>query len=196
MGKRRGMLVAVSTNAAIISGFQYKKHAIQKNIPYWLAIKFYWKALLGCSSAWLLDDVVVCPFNLLAPTLVSGFSSQQTIIKSIGWPALINAFAPPGAFISTLLLDRIRRRQTMIQLNNVFPLFVMLYGLFQTFLSVRPRDCNFLVSSGLFLTPLRGHFLGFVAAVGKAAAAIGTTALSAAVVASVVLMRWMVCRVV
>ncbi|KZL69559.1 metabolite transporter [Colletotrichum incanum] len=246
MRRRRGMLVAVSTNAAIISGFvgssivslvviaayngeasdgiwricfgigiflplvifffrmrlvdsqQYQKHAIQKNIPYWLAIKFYWKALLGCCSAWFLYDAVVYPFNLLAPTLVSGFSSQQTMIESIGWSALINAFALPGAFIGALLMDRIGRRQTyalgwtivcvfgfaiggsMIQLNNVFPLFVTLYGLFQTFLSVGPGDCNFLVSSESFPTPLRGHFLGFAAAVGKAGAAIGTTALSAA----------------
>ncbi|OLN96123.1 putative metabolite transport protein GIT1 [Colletotrichum chlorophyti] len=246
MRRRRGMLVAVSTNAAIISGFvgssivsliviaaykgqahdgiwricfgigiflplvifffrmrlvdsqQYKKHAIQQNIPYRLAIKFYWKALLGCCSAWFLYDAVVYPFNLLAPTLVSGFSSQQTMLQSIGWSALINAFALPGAFIGALLMDRIGRRQTyalgwaivcvfgfaiggsMIQLNTVFPLFVTLYGLFQTFLSVGPGDCNFLVSSESFPTPLRGHFLGFAAAVGKAGAAIGTTALSAA----------------
>ncbi|KAJ0343756.1 hypothetical protein KNSL1_010025 [Colletotrichum chrysophilum] len=246
MRRRRGMLVAVSTNAAIISGFvgssivsliviaayngqasdgiwricfgigiflplvifffrmrlvdsqQYKKHAIQSNIPYKLALKFYWKPLLGCCSAWFLYDAVVYPFNLLAPTLVSGFSSQQNMIQSIGWSALINAFALPGAFIGALLMDRIGRRQTyalgwaivcvfgfaiggsMIQLNNVFPLFVTLYGLFQTFLSVGPGDCNFLVSSESFPTPLRGHFLGFAAAVGKAGAAVGTTALSAA----------------
>ncbi|KAK1984887.1 major facilitator superfamily domain-containing protein [Colletotrichum cereale] len=248
MRRRRGMLVAVSTNAAIISGFvgssivsliviaayngephdgiwricfgigiflplvifffrmrlvdsqQYRKHAIQKNVPYWLAIKFYWKPLLGCCSAWFLYDAVVYPFNLLAPTLVSGFSSssKQTMIESIGWSALINAFALPGAFIGALLMDRIGRRQTyalgwsivcvfgfaiggsMIQLNNVFPLFVTLYGLFQTFLSVGPGDCNFLVSSESFPTPLRGHFLGFAAAIGKVGAAVGTTALSAA----------------
>jgi MFS family permease len=246
MKKRRGMLVAVATNAAIISGFvgssivsliviaayngkpsdgiwricfgigiilplaifffrlrlldsqQYKKHAMQKNIPYWLAIKFYWKALLGCCGAWFLYDFVVYPFNLLAPTLVSGFNSNQTMIESIGWSALVNFFALPGAFIGALLMDRIGRRQTyalgwaivcvfgfviggsMIQLDKIFPLFVTLYALFQTFLSVGPGDCNFLVSSESFPTPLRGHFLGFAAAIGKVGAAIGTTALSEA----------------
>jgi hypothetical protein len=63
-------------------------------------------------------------------------------------------------------------------LANVFPLFVVLFALFQSFLSVGPGDCNFLVSSESFPTPLRGHFLGFAAAVGKAGAAIGTTVLS------------------
>ncbi|TQV95629.1 hypothetical protein V2A60_000814 [Cordyceps javanica] len=244
MRRRRGMLVAVSTNAAIISGFvgssivsliviaayggrandgiwricfgigiflpmvifffrmrlvdssQYERHAIQRNIPYKLALKLYWKPLLGCCSAWFLYDAVVYPFNLLAPTLVAGFSSSQTMIQAIGWSALINAFALPGAFIGALLMDRIGRRQTyalgwsivcvlgfaiggsMIQLSSVFPLFVTLYGLFQTFLSVGPGDCNFLVSSESFPTPLRGHFLGFAAAVGKVGAAVGTEALS------------------
>ncbi|KAJ4165650.1 hypothetical protein LMH87_007274 [Akanthomyces muscarius] len=244
MRRRRGMLVAVSTNAAIISGFvgssivslvviaayggrasdgiwricfgigtflpmlifffrmrlvdssQYQKHAIQKNIPYKLALKLYWKPLLGCCAAWFLYDAVVYPFNLLAPTLVAGFSSQQSMVESIGWSALINAFALPGAFIGAMLMDRIGRRQTytlgwsivcvlgfaiggsMIPLSNIFPLFVALYGLFQTFLSVGPGDCNFLVSSESFPTPLRGHFLGFAAAVGKVGAAVGTEALS------------------
>ncbi|KAK8091504.1 glycerophosphoinositol permease 1 [Apiospora hydei] len=246
MRKRRGMLVAVSTNAAIISGFvassivsliviaayggepsdgiwricfgigivlplsifffrmrlsdseQYQKHAIQRKVPYWLAVKFYWKALLGCCSAWFLYDFVVYPFNLLAPTLVAGFSKNQSMIESIGWSALINFFALPGSFIGALLMDRIGRRQTyalgwsivcvfgfviggaMVPLQHVFPLFVVFYALFQTFLSVGPGDCNFLVSSESFPTPLRGHFLGFAAAVGKAGAAIGTTALSEA----------------
>ncbi|EXA32631.1 hypothetical protein NW761_012471 [Fusarium oxysporum] len=246
MRKRRGMLVAVATNAAIISGFvassivsliviaaykgvphdgiwricfgigiilplgifffrlrlmdstQYKKHAIQHKIPYKLAIKYYWKPLLGCCSAWFLYDAVVYPFNLLAPTLVAGFSNNQTIQESIGWSALINFFALPGAFIGALLMDRIGRRQTyalgwsivcvfgfviggtMYPLNSpsAFPAFVTLYGLFQTFLSVGPGDCNFLVSSESFPTPLRGHFLGFAAAIGKVGAAVGTQALS------------------
>lgn len=118
--------------------------------------------------------------------------------ESIGWSALINFFALPGAFIGALLMDRIGRRQTyalgwsivcvfgfviggtMYPLNSpsAFPAFVTLYGLFQTFLSVGPGDCNFLVSSESFPTPLRGHFLGFAAAIGKVGAAVGTQALS------------------
>ena len=97
--KKRGLLVAVSTNLAIVSGFtassivsliviaayhnkasdeiwricfgigivmpltifffrmrllssvQYQKHAIKHNIPYKLAIRRYWKPLLGCCGA-------------------------------------------------------------------------------------------------------------------------------------------------
>jgi MFS family permease len=181
---------------------QYRKHAIKQNIPYLLALKLYWKPLLGCSLAWFLYDAVVYPFNLLAPTLVAGLSSDKTLLSTIGWSALINFFALPSALVGALLMDRLGRRQTyalgwsivcvfgftiggaMIPLssNMGFPAFVTLYGLFQSFLSLGPGDCNFLVSSESFPTPLRGHFLGFAAAVGKAGAAVGTTALSKALV--------------
>ena len=179
---------------------QYRKHAIKQNIPYLLALKLYWKPLLGCSLAWFLYDAVVYPFNLLAPTLVAGLTSDQTLLSTIGWSALINFFALPGAFVGAMIMDRIGRCQTyalgwsivcifgfiiggaMVPLSSSvgFPAFVTLYGLFQSFLSLGPGDCNFLVSSESFPTPLRGHFLGFAAAVGKAGAAVGTTALSAA----------------
>ncbi|KAJ5128175.1 hypothetical protein N7448_008954 [Penicillium atrosanguineum] len=242
--KKRGMLVAVSTNAAIIAGFvassivsiivvkaynghpsdgiwricfgigiilpltiflfrmrlldstQYDKHAIQHKIPYKLALKYYWKPLIGTCTAWFLYDVIIYPFNLLAPTLVAGFSSNTSLLQTIGWSALINSFALPGAFIGALLMDRIGRKQTyalgwaiaavfgfiiggaMFKLQHIFPLFVVLYGLMQTCLALGPGDCNFLVSSESFPTPLRGHFLGFAAAIGKVGAAVGTSALT------------------
>ena len=191
---------------------QYQKHAIQHDIPYKLALKYYWKPLLGCCSAWFLYDVVIYPFNLLAPTLVAGITSKDaSLTETIGWAALVNSFALPGkscppttghicltfqgAFLGALLVDRIGRKETyalgwsivcvfgfviggaMFPLSKIFPLFIALFGLFQTFLSVGPGDCNFLVSSESFATPLRGHFLGLAAAIGKAGAAVGTSAL-------------------
>ncbi|PVH74693.1 MFS general substrate transporter [Cadophora sp. DSE1049] len=242
--RKRGFLVTISTNLAIISGFvassivsiiviaiyggkasdgiwricfgigivlpltifffrmrlidssQYQKHAIRRRMPYKLALKKYWRALFGCCLAWFLYDFVVYPFNLLAPTLVSGFGDHQTLLQSVGWSALINAFAIPGAILGAFLVDIIGRRQTYAlgfavvavlgfiiggaryPLSNIFPLFVVLFGLLQSFLSVGPGDCNFLVASESFPTALRGHFLGFAAAVGKAGAAIGTTVLT------------------
>ncbi|WWC96374.1 hypothetical protein V866_003242 [Kwoniella sp. B9012] len=54
-----------------------------------------------------------------------------------------------------------------------FAAFALLFGLFQTFLPVVPGTCNFSVSSGSFPKSIRGHALGFSAAVGKAGAAVG-----------------------
>ncbi|KAG9524487.1 major facilitator superfamily transporter, partial [Aureobasidium melanogenum] len=180
----------------LLDSKQYQKHAIKKNYPYKLALRMYWRPLLTCCTAWFLYDFVVYPFNFLAPVLVKGFSNHQTMLQSIGWSALVNAFALPGALLGSLLVDPLGRKETyalgwgivsilgfviggaMIKLHSIFPLFVVLYGLFQSFLSVGPGNNNFLVSSESFPTPIRGHFLGFAAAVGKAGAAIGTTVMS------------------
>ncbi|KAL0066317.1 hypothetical protein AAF712_006748 [Marasmius tenuissimus] len=217
--KRRGHLVATSTNAAIVAGFvgssivsliviaafkgqakdavwricfgigvflpltifffrlrlvnstQFQKHAIRRRFPWKLAIRRYWKPMIGCCGAWFLYDVVVYPFNLLAPTIVAEFQTSASLVESTGWSALVNSFALPGALLGGLLLDRIGRRQTYtlgfcvvallgfiiggamepLRKPRVFPAFVVLFGLFQSFLSV-----------------------GFSAAVGKAGAAVGT----------------------
>ncbi|KAK4688669.1 hypothetical protein P7C73_g1427, partial [Tremellales sp. Uapishka_1] len=182
----------------MINSTQYAKHAVQgRKFPYKLAIRRYWKPLLGCSLTWFLYDAVVYPFNLLAPTIVAGFGTHQTLTESTGWSALVNAFALPGAIFGGFLVDWIGSRKrtyafgyimvavfgltiggAMIPLREPgtgrFAAFVVLFGLFQSFLSVGPGNCNFLVSSESFPTPIRGHFLGFAAAFGKAGAAVGT----------------------
>lgn len=59
-------------------------------------------------------------------------------------------------------------------IQSVFPLFVVLYGIFNALGEMGPGVATFLCGAESFPTPLRGHFLGFAAAVGKAGAAIGT----------------------
>ena len=89
-------------------------------------------------------------------------------------------------------MDRIGRKQTMTlgflcwgilgfilggalgPIQTIFPLFVVLYGIFNSFGEMGPGVATFLTASESFPTPLRGHFMGFAAAVGKAGAAIGT----------------------
>lgn len=110
-------------------------------------------------------------------------------------------------------MDRIGRKQTMAlgfflwsilafiiggalnPITSVFPLFVVLYGIFNTLGEMGPgvrifllftlklmtrkkaddsQVGTFLCGAESFPTPVRGHFLGFAAAVGKAGAAIGT----------------------
>ncbi|KAF9264970.1 MFS general substrate transporter [Marasmius fiardii PR-910] len=240
--KRRGTLVATSTNASMASGFvassivsiiviaafngepndaiwricfgigiflpltifiwrmriidskQYKKHAIRRRFPWKLILRRYWKAMIGCCGAWFLFDVVVYPFNLLSPTIVSQFQTNPTLLQSIGWSALVHTFILPGAYLGAPLIDRLGRRQTYtlgflivaalgyiigalmtpLRKPNAFPAFVVLYGLFQSFLNLGPGNCNFLVSSESFPTPIRGHMMGLSAAIGKAGAALGT----------------------
>ncbi|KAF9767351.1 hypothetical protein IL306_000093 [Fusarium sp. DS 682] len=59
---------------------------------------------------------------------------------------------------------------------SVFPLLIVLYGIFNALGEMGPGVATFLCAAESFPTPLRGHFLGFAAAVGKAGATIGTQA--------------------
>ncbi|KAF8883999.1 major facilitator superfamily domain-containing protein [Infundibulicybe gibba] len=179
----------------IVNSTQFHKHAIRRKtkFPIWLALRRYWKPLLGCAGTWFLYDFIVYPFNLLAPTIVAGFGPSQTLLQSTGWSALVNCFALPGAIFGFRSADRLPRAPphvrtgfslvavfgfiiggAMVPLRATFPAFVVLFGLFQTFLALGPGNCTFLVATESFPTPLRGHFLGFSAAMGKVGAAIGT----------------------
>ncbi|KFY33666.1 hypothetical protein V494_07426 [Pseudogymnoascus sp. VKM F-4513 (FW-928)] len=171
---------------------QFRKHAIKTNIPYIHALKLYWKPMLGTSLAWFFYDFVTYPFGLFSSTIVSQLNPNNTVVQNIGYGTVINCFYLPGCVIGGLLMDKIGRKQTMTlgfflwailgfvlggalgPIQSVFPLFVVLYGIFNALGEMGPGVATFLCAAESFPTPLRGHYLGFAAAVGKAGAAIGT----------------------
>lgn len=65
------------------------------------------------------------------------------------------------------------------QIQSIFPLFVVLYGLFLTLGEVGPGSTVTIVASESFPTAIRGQMMGFCAAWSKAGAAIGTQVFSA-----------------
>ncbi|EXK43557.1 hypothetical protein FOXG_04605 [Fusarium oxysporum f. sp. lycopersici 4287] len=173
---------------------QYKKHAIKYDIPYLLVIKRYWKPMLGTSLAWFFYDFVTYPFGIFSSTIIATLNPDDTLQQNIGFGTVVNCFYLPGCVVGGLLMDRIGRRQTMTlgffgwtilgfiiggalsPIQSVFPLFIVLYGIFNALGEMGPGVATFLCAAESFPTPLRGHFLGFAAAMGKAGAAIGTQA--------------------
>lgn len=176
----------------MINSTQYRRHAIKSKIPYGLALKRYWKPMLGTSLAWFCYDFVTYPFGIFSSTIISQLNPNNTVTQNIGYGTVVNCFYLPGCIVGGLLMDRIGRKQTMAlgfflwgilgfilggaigPIQTVFPLFVVLYGIFNALGEMGPGVATFLCGSESFPTPLRGHFLGFAAAVGKAGAAIGT----------------------
>ncbi|EXJ95778.1 hypothetical protein A1O1_00902 [Capronia coronata CBS 617.96] len=176
----------------------YRKSSLRKQrIPYHLIGKRYWRRLLGGASTWFLYNYISIPFGIFSSTIVSRVNPSSSLVKTLGWGVVINAFYIPGAFIGGLLSDRIGRRKTMAlgfalqavlgfvlggankQIQKVFPLFIVLYGVFLTLGEVGPGSTVAIVSSEPFPTSVRGHTTGFIAAWSKAGAAIGTQVFTA-----------------
>lgn len=60
-------------------------------------------------------------------------------------------------------------------IQAIFPLFVVMYGIFLTLGEVGPGSTVVLVSSENFPTSIRGQMMGLASAIGKAGAAVGTS---------------------
>lgn len=137
----------------MINSSQYRKHAIQTNIPYRLAIKRYWRPMVGVSLAWFMYDFVTYPFGIFSSTIIGQLNPKNTLVENIGYGTMVNCFYLPGCIVGGFLMDRIGRKQTMtlgffcwailgfiiggalVPIQKVFALFVVLYGIFNALVS-------------------------------------------------------------
>lgn len=123
--------------------------------------------LLIVLSVWIYRyDFVAYPANLLSTPAIDGLSGgKSTLINSIGYSALINLFALPGVVVGAYLMDKIGRKWTQIfgfvlqgiigfvlggalnPIRSVFPLFVVMYGLFIASAEAGPGVATILISA-------------------------------------------------
>src|SRR3569833_400212 len=163
----------------LVNSTQYRRHVMRSRIPYRLAIKRYWKPMLGTIGGWFffvfvasdaletlltLDDsnggetdalrylliplFKVYPFGVFATTIIGTLNPDNTLVQNIGFGTVVNCFYLPGALLGGFLMDRVGRKNTVTlgfalwaimgfilggalrQIQSVFPLFVVLYGIF------------------------------------------------------------------
>jgi MFS family permease len=172
----------------------YRRGAIKKRVPYGLVIRYYWKDLVGTCGAWFLYDFVTFPNGVFSGTIISSVVKNSDLKSTAEWQLLLGCIALPGVFIGAFLCDRLGRKNTMMlgfsgylifgliigcsydQITKIVPLFVIFYGLMQSFGNLGPGDMLGLLSSESYATAVRGTCYGISAAVGKAGAVIGTEA--------------------
>ncbi|KAK0763875.1 hypothetical protein N5P37_003265 [Trichoderma harzianum] len=173
----------------------YRKSAIQRNVPYGLAIRYYWKTLIGTCGAWFLYDFVTFPNGVFSGTILSSVVDPKDILRSTAeWQLLLGAIALPGVFLGAFLCDRLGRRNVMMlgfsgylvfgliigcaydKITKITPLFVIMYALMQSSGNLGPGDMLGLLSAESYATSVRGSYYGLSAAIGKTGAAIGVQA--------------------
>ncbi|GIK01644.1 hypothetical protein Aspvir_005682 [Aspergillus viridinutans] len=121
------------------------------------------------------------PLNF-SSTIISQLGPDNTTVQNIGFGTVVNCFYLPGCIVGGLLIDRIGRKQNMTlgfmlcaiwgfilgvalrPIQSVFPLFVVMYGIFNAFQEMGPGVSTFLCASESFPTPLRDHFMELAAA--------------------------------
>ncbi|KAI6757903.1 hypothetical protein HG531_003728 [Fusarium graminearum] len=176
----------------------YRKSAMRKQkTPYTLIFKKYWRRIFGAAFSWFLYNWISIPFGIFSSVIISRVNASNSLVQNLGWGALINSFYLPGPFIGGFLSDRIGRRKTMAlgytlqailgfvlgganeKIQKVFPLFVVLYGIFLTLGEVGPGSTVVIMATEPFPTSVRGHTMGFISAWSKAGAAIGTQVFTA-----------------
>ncbi|GBL50876.1 putative phosphate:H+ symporter [Candidozyma auris] len=173
----------------------FRKAAIRKNTPYWLALKFYWKRLLGTCLCWFLYDFVTFPNGIFSATIIKSVldSSETSNLERVAeWNLLLGTIAIPGVLVGAYLCDNIGRRNTLAlgfsgyivfgliigcsfdKIKKIVPLFIIFYGLMMSMGNLGPGDMMGLTSSESFATPIRGTCYGISAAIGKVGAVVGT----------------------
>jgi len=167
---------------------------MKHNVPYTLIFRYYWKPLIGTCGAWFLYDFVTFPNGVFSGTIISSVIPNSNIKKTAEWQLLLGAIALPGVFVGAALCNPFGRRNTMMlgfsgylifgliigcaydRITKIIPLFVVFYGLMQSFGNMGPGDMLGLVSAESYATAVRGTCYGISAALGKTGAAVGTQA--------------------
>ncbi|KAG0263980.1 Plasma membrane permease, mediates uptake of glycerophosphoinositol and glycerophosphocholine [Mortierella polycephala] len=179
---------------------RFQKNSMKKNVPYLLILRRYWKYLLGTGGSWFFYNFISYPFGIFAGTILdSAIGTNATFVQTAEWMLLLNVFYLPGSISGALASDRIGRKRTMSlgffvqgvlgifmgifykKLLDIFPLFVVLYGVFMMMGEFGPGDMLGLVSAEIYPTAVRGTAYGWSAAFGKFGAFVGTTAFKPAI---------------
>ncbi|KAF8885494.1 major facilitator superfamily domain-containing protein [Infundibulicybe gibba] len=94
----------------IVNSTQFHKHAIRdkRKFPLWLAVRRYWKPLLGCAGTWFLYGFIsyLC---LCRPSWQAWVTDSSADYRMV---AVISIFSLPGAIIGGFLVVLIGRRRT------------------------------------------------------------------------------------
>ncbi|SAM04801.1 hypothetical protein [Absidia glauca] len=190
-----GLLLPVNVlyfRLKMLNSNAYQKEAMTRKVPYLLIMKHYWPKLLVTGGIWFLYDFITYSFGIFSDTILALAVPGNSLMQTFQWNIVLNVFYPFGALAGAFLVDRFGRKYLMsgsfiiqatlgiiigalaTQIVSIFPLFVILYGLFLFFGECGGGNITITLAAEMYPTAIRGTMFGLSAALGKAGAAIGT----------------------
>ncbi len=160
-------------------------------VPQKLHSKKWLKCLLGTAGAWFLLDVAFYGNGISSMLIMKAINPGATLLEHTLLAVLIFAcFAFPGYFFAAKYVDKMGRKPMQMlgfaimavcyfiiavfpALNNILPLFVLVFGLSFFFVNFGPNATTFLIPSEIYPTNIRAKAHGLSAAFGKVGAFIG-----------------------
>ncbi|KAI5998667.1 major facilitator superfamily domain-containing protein [Pisolithus albus] len=162
------------------------------HIPYWLALKRYWKSLLGLSLAWFIYDFIMYPlviYSSMIMDIVTGGSSSLVIV--FGWALFINLFYILGSVLGVFLVDERGLKNLMIvgllmqaivglgigAMHDVvtkhIAAYAIAYGVFLGLGEFGPGNCICVLAAKTAPLAVCEQFYGTACVIGKVGALIG-----------------------
>jgi MFS family permease len=77
----------------------YARNNLKKNMPYWLALKFYGFRLVIVCIIWFIYDFLTYPFGIYSVTWIAEINPTPSTWQNFGWSTLVNFFYVPGALV-------------------------------------------------------------------------------------------------
>ncbi|KZT68333.1 MFS general substrate transporter [Daedalea quercina L-15889] len=176
----------------MITSKLYREGAIKRRVPYRLALRRYWKSLIGTAGTWFLYDFIDYPNGIFSATIIANVIKDGDIKKTAEWQLLLGAIALPGVVVGAFLCNPLGRRYTMMlgfsgyvifgliigcaydRVTSIVSALVILYGLMIFMSNLGPGNITLLAAAESYPTAIRGTFFGISAAMGKVGAAVGT----------------------
>lgn len=77
----------------------FRRNNLKKNMPYWLALKYYGFRLFLVCIIWFIYDFLTYPFGIYSSTWIESINPNPSTSQNFGWSTLVNFFYLPGALV-------------------------------------------------------------------------------------------------
>ncbi|KAH9932180.1 major facilitator superfamily domain-containing protein [Fomitopsis serialis] len=155
----------------------YRESAIRRRVPYRLALKRYWKTLIGTAGTYFVyafaTSKIDYPNGVFSATIIANIIKDGDLKKTAEWQLVLGAIALPGVVVGAFLVNPLGRRYTGYvifgcgydRITSIMPLLSSSdagssYGLMIFMSNLGPGNITLLASAESYPTSISGDGQG------------------------------------